>query len=191
MIICPDNFLIPFEALCTDRAGKNFLLFSYSFSYVYSARYLLTKFDKPASKGNFIGFAPAFFKPYLNVPDLKQSAVSLQQSAAFYNNTLLLTNSKATKQNFIHLMSGYTMVTIFSHAMADTNDMEPRLFMQDSMVYLSDLQLLNSSATQLIVLSGCQTNVGKNASGEGYLQPGKRFCSGGYSISHCYYVECR
>ena len=51
--------------------------------------------------------------------------------------------------------------------------------MQDSVIKLSDLQLLNKPATKLVVLSACQTNVGKNATGEGIYSLARGFASAG------------
>jgi len=53
------------------------------------------------------------------------------------------------------------------------------LFMSDSVIYLSELQLINKPATKLVVLSACQTNVGKNATGEGIYSLARGFASAG------------
>jgi tetratricopeptide (TPR) repeat protein len=140
VIICADNFLIPFDALCTDTQGKHFLLNDYIFSYVYSARYLITQFSNPTAVGNFLGFAPVSFAHYLEVPDLKNAANALHASAAFYRNDKLFTEQQATRSNFFNYASSYSVVSIFSHARADTTDNEPVLFMQDSVIHLSELQ---------------------------------------------------
>lgn len=179
VIVCPDNFLIPFEALCKDRAGSNFLIKDYTFSYVYSARYLMKGYTAYEAKGEFIGFAPVSFTAYNRVADLKQSAAALQQSSDYYNNATLFINSKATRNNFINAVSAYTVVNIFSHARADTTDNEPVLFMHDSTISLSELQLLHHTATKLAVLSACQTSVGKSAKGEGVLSLARGFAAAG------------
>src|SRR4051812_18891991 len=85
VVICPDNFLIPFEALCTDSTGDHFLVSDYAFSYAYSARYLLRQMNTYEAKGNFIGFAPVAFKSYPNIADLKLSGDALKQSAKYYD----------------------------------------------------------------------------------------------------------
>lgn len=179
VIICSDNFLIPFEALCSDTNGKQFLIYDYTFSYVYSATYLLKDFTTYPAKGNFIGFAPVNFRDYLDVASLSESATALKKSASNYSNTLLFTNEAATKNSFIQKISGYSVVNVFSHASADSTYTEPRIYMQDSVVRLSDLQLLNKPATRLVVLSACQTNVGKNATGEGIYSLARGFASAG------------
>jgi CHAT domain-containing protein/tetratricopeptide (TPR) repeat protein len=179
IIICADNFLIPFEALCRDRRGEQFLIQDHVFSYVYSAGYLLKDFTARPAAGDFIGFAPASFQPHLHLTDLKKAAVSLKEVAGHYSNPKLFTNKQATKNNFIRHISGYSIVNVFSHARADTAGADPVLFMQDSAIRLSELQLLHKLATRLVVLSACQTNVGKNATGEGIYSLARGFASAG------------
>ncbi len=180
-VICADNIIIPFEALCKDANGKNFLLNDYSFSYVYSARYLMKQLNNANASGNFLGFAPVSFAAYLNVRDLKNAAIALQASAAYYHNNKLFTNQNASRNNFFKYVSSYSIVSIFSHARADTTDNEPVLFMHDSVIHLSELQLLNKPATKLILLSACQTNVGKAATGEGIYSLARGFAAAGIS----------
>ena len=179
VVLCQDNFLLPFEALYEDEEGKKPLIYDYTFSYVYSASYLLKKIINQPSSGNYIGFAPVSFQSYLSVPDLKNAAQSLKNSAASYSNPILFSNKEATKNNFMRYMSSYSVVNVFSHALADTINMEPVLYMQDSVINLSELQLLNKPATQLVMLSACQTNVGRNATGEGIYSLARGFASTG------------
>lgn len=179
VILCTDNFLFPFEALSEDDKGSRFLINDYAFSYVYSAENLLRSFESKAASGNFVGFAPVAFKPYLKMPELKQSAFFLKQSASYYDKELLYTGTAASRENFMKIVSLYNIVNIFSHAVADTGDAEPVLYFQDSVLYLSDLQTLNRPATQFIMLSACQTNVGKYAAGEGIYSLARGFVSAG------------
>ncbi|MGN6355569.1 MAG: CHAT domain-containing protein, partial [Parafilimonas sp.] len=51
--------------------------------------------------------------------------------------------------------------------------------MWDSVIHLSELQLLNNPATQLVLLSACETNVGKNATGEGVYSLARGFAAAG------------
>jgi CHAT domain-containing protein len=179
IIICSDNIVIPFDALCTDINGRNFLLNDYVFSYVYSARFLMKQFNNPVAKGNFLGFAPVSFKQYLGVQDLKNAADALHASAAYYKNNKLFIHEYASRDNFLKYASSYSIVSIFSHARADTTDNEPVLFMQDSLIHLSELQLLNNPAAKLVLLSACQTNVGKAATGEGIYSLARGFAIAG------------
>ncbi len=167
VVICADNFLIPFEALSTDTEGRHFLLYDYTFSYVYSARNLLNRRNLTAAKGDFLGMAPASFSTYLGVPDLKQSAVALNASSSHYHSVKLFVNKDASSHNFLQQLPFYSVVNIFSHAGADTGDNEPLLYMNDSVIHLSQLQAIANPAARLVILSACETNVGRNATGEG------------------------
>ncbi|MFT3748091.1 MAG: CHAT domain-containing protein [Agriterribacter sp.] len=179
IIISQDNSLIPFEVLSKRQNGRQFLLYDYTFSYVYSASFLLKKMSNRNARANFIGFAPVSFKRNLNIPDLKNAAIALQKSADHYNNMLLLESNKATRNSFLSKISDYNIVSVFSHALADTVNNEPVLYMQDSVINLSELQLLNHPATQLVILSACQTNVGRNETGEGIYSLARGFASAG------------
>ena len=178
-IICEDNYLLPFDAFCSDSLGKNFLLRDYSFSYVYSAGNLLKKSNLNSSSGNFIGFAPVHFESSLNVADLSHSQNSLETTAREFNNKRVLLGVMSSRKNFLQQISGFSIATVYSHARADSSDAEPVLYMQDSVIHLSELQLLHEPATKLVVLGACQTNVGKVASGEGIFSLARGFASAG------------
>lgn len=179
-IICLDNFVIPFEALCTDVAGKHFLLNDYSFSYVYAARNLLAYPDVAGNaSGNFLGIAPVSFSSYMNEADLLNSSDAINVCAKYYSASHVLTGKDANKKNFFAFMRGYSIVNIFSHAVADSTETEPKLFLQDSVIHLSELQLIQRPATALVVLSACETNMGKNATGEGIYSLARGFTAAG------------
>jgi CHAT domain-containing protein len=178
VIICLDNTVIPFEALCADTKGKDFLLHDYSFNYVYSARFLMKQFKSPIAQGDFAGFAPVSFSE-LNASRLMFADDALYASAAYYKNNKLFTNKKASRNNFFTYAPLYAVVAVFSHASADTTEAEPMLFMQDSLIYLSELQQLNNPATKLVLLSACETNVGKAATGEGIYSLARGFTTAG------------
>ncbi|HET9277686.1 MAG TPA: CHAT domain-containing protein, partial [Flavitalea sp.] len=179
VVICPDNFLLPFEALSADATGKKMLIEDYAFSYIYSARYLLKQFPEYPAKGNFLGFAPVSFQSHLHVADLQNSAVSLRDASDNYNNVKMYTAAQATKRNFLANIGLYNIVNIFSHARADDTDTEPILYMQDSTISLSELQYVSRPHTKLVVLSACQTTAGKNATGEGIYSLARGFASAG------------
>ncbi len=179
VIICYDNLPIPFEALTTDAAGKNYLIYNYAFSYVYSAGSLLKKFKNPAGKGNFLGLAPVTYADYLNLASLSNSGSCLDKASSYYTQPKLLTNAAANRKNLLEQLSKYTIVTILSHASADSTDKEPLLFMADSSIKLSEFQLFKNPSTELVLLSACQTNVGKMATGEGIFSLARGFASAG------------
>jgi CHAT domain-containing protein/tetratricopeptide (TPR) repeat protein len=179
VIICQDNNLIPFEALSADSVKADFLVNNYAFSYVYSGQYLMNQYENTVGKGDFLGIAPVHFSAYTGLADLRLSEEALKNCSAKYHQSTLLVNNVATRKNFIEQLSDYNTTTILTHAKADSLDEEPTLFMNDSVIHLSELQMLNKTASQLIVLSACQTNVGKNLNGEGIFSLARGFSSAG------------
>lgn len=179
VVICPDNFLVPFEALCRDKNGEKFLAYDYAFSYVYSASFLLKKFKDIPGKGNFLGLAPVNFSNSNHLPSLVNSDKFLKTSSGYYSGARLLTNTEATKKNFITMLPQYEIVNVFSHASADSSNSEPMLFLFDSSVKLSELQKIVNPSTKMVVLSACQTSVGRNATGEGIYSLARGFAAAG------------
>ena len=103
----------------------------------------------------------------------------LEAAATNYSSPALYVHDNATRQHFMHTLADYNIVNVFSHAKADSLNPEPILYMHDSVIHLADLQLLRNPATQLIILSACQTNAGKNATGEGIYSLARGFSSAG------------
>ncbi len=179
VIVCQDNVLLPFEALSSDSAKADFLVKRYAFSYVYSARYLMSRHEPVAGKGDFLGIAPVRFGAYSGLADLRLSEDALRSCASPYNRPKLLLFSDASRENFIRQVSDYTTTTILTHARSDSSDEEPVLFLNDSVIHLSELQMLQKPASRLVVLSACQTNVGKNRNGEGIFSLARGFSAAG------------
>jgi len=181
VIICTDDFLIPFDALCTDDAGKNFLIYNYTFSYVYSASYLLRKNTAKQAAGNFLGIAPVSFASYTKLPDLTGSDDAVTSSSQHFKGYKLSVEDDATRRNFFKYAPAYAVVTLFSHASADPGNDEPVIYMRDSAIHLFELGYLKNPATQLVILSACETNVGKKAAGEGIFSLARGFSAAGIS----------
>jgi tetratricopeptide (TPR) repeat protein len=179
VIICQDNYLLPFEALSKDPIKPDFLVRNYAFSYVYSARYLMNAVENLAGKGDFLGIAPVGFGAYRGLPDLRRSEEALRACAGHYRESKLLLTEDASRSHFLQEVADYTVTTVLTHARADSSGDEPLLFMKDSVIHLSELQVLNKPATRLIILSACQTNAGRNRSGEGIFSLARGFSAAG------------
>jgi len=179
VIICQDNELVPFEALSRDPAKADFLVKDFAFSYVYSARWLMSRHEQRVGTGDFLGIAPVQFGAYQGLADLPLSEEALRSCSAPYGRSKLLLRREASRENFIRQVCDYHVTTILTHARADSADEEPVLFMNDSVIRLSELQMLSRPAVRLIVLSACQTNVGKNRSGEGIFSLARGFSAAG------------
>ena len=179
VIVCQDNYIIPFDALSRDPMKADFLISTYSFSYVYSARYLMSPYEKTSGKGDFIGIAPVNFAAYGGLADLKRSEDALKNCSKFFLHSKLLTHADASRRNFLQQVAYYNTATILTHARADSSDEDPLLFMSDSVIHLSELQMLTKPVAKFIVLSACQTNVGRNRNGEGIFSLARGLSSAG------------
>ena len=180
IILSPDELLLPFDAFVKDENTKNYLLYNYSFSYAYSASYLL-KNIQPENKtaGNFLGIAPEIFAGRFSLADLKGSAQSVTKMKQGFSSSAVLTDHLATRANFLSKAVGYRLLHIYAHAIADSTVSEPRLFLSDSAIGLSELQLIQRLPAQLVFLAACETNAGKQQNGEGIYSLARGFAAAG------------
>src|SRR5690606_19410515 len=87
------------------------------------------------------------------------------------------------KNEFLKNLPKYSIVHLYSHAKADVEGTEPSIYFYDSALMVSDLQLLGNLPTKLIVLSACNTGVGKNLKGEGVFSLARGFAAAGIPSS--------
>jgi len=185
VVISPDDHFIPFDALLSDPGSKSsFLAKQYIFSYVHSMRVLMKKSNSSSSNTNtFLGVAPVNYKPGSGLSSLPGSDRSLMTIAAGFKASKLLTGAEASRSGFLNNLTKYQLLQIYAHANADSANMEPRLYLADSAVYLSEVQQLAFPNTDLVVLSACNTGVGRYASGEGVFSMSRAFMTAGVPAS--------
>lgn len=181
VIISADDHLFPFDALLSDVSTPNsFLLKKYAFSYAYSMGVLFKGRTKLTATGNsFLGVAPVNYQTYQQLQSLNGADQSLKHIQPHFNTARLLIDKSATKQNFLSNVAQYRTVQIYSHADADSAGKQPVLYLYDSVLNLSEIQELQNMHTDMIVLSACNTGVGKNAKGEGVFSLARAFMSAG------------
>ena len=182
LIISPDNTVIPFDALCTNLHTRRWMVQDFAISYAYSAGFLLKKNPFTASKpaGTFLGMAPVHFPPAMKLAPLVESQQAISHLKPYFSNALLVTNDSATSETFLKQLPHYTIVTVYTHARSINSDTtEPELFFADRPVPLTELNRLQNPATQLVMLSACQTNTGREAIGEGVFSLARGFAMAG------------
>ena len=184
VVISPDNHFIPFDALLSDAGSKtSFLAKQYIFSYVHSMRVLMKKSTAGRSPNTFLGVAPVNYKPGSGLSSLPASDRSLAKIAAGFKRSKLLTGAAASRSGFLNELTKYQLLQIYAHANANSANMEPRLYLADSAVYLSEVQQLNFPNTDLVVLSACNTGIGRYAGGEGVFSMSRAFMTAGVPAS--------
>lgn len=172
VLVSPDGYFIPFEALSRSATQLDYAVKDYAFSYEYSVSLLLksksTQVRTPGYQmGRFLGVAPVDFAPSLKQVKLPDSDKALQTIAGRFPSPTLLTHGAATRRAFLAEAVNARIIHLFTHATADSTNEEPALYFADSTLQLSDLGDNTLPKAQLVVLAACKTAIGANQRGEG------------------------
>jgi CHAT domain-containing protein len=195
IIISPDGQYFPFEALITNSEPSSpvYFLNDHAVSYTYSARFLLNTFTNspPEKNKNFLGIAPVKYASSLSLTALNGSDHSLHEIENYFTGADNFISTQASKNNFENQFSKYKLIQLYTHASDSSKNNEPVIFFADSALYLSDLIPENKPATQLIVLSACETGKGEFYRGEGVFSFNRGFAALGIpsSITNLWSVD--
>lgn len=185
IIIVPDYELglFPFEALISDTAGSSYsnlsyLLYSNPISEVYTLQQLSSGRRSPFKiQNSFVGFAPDYSRykevQYEELPGAKKE---VKQIDTYFKGDMYI-GSSATKKNFLEQSSDFDIVHLALHTKID--DKNPRhsqlLFSEErSPLTLYEIYGMQFKA-KLLILSGCNTGIGKLKHGEGVMSLARGF----------------
>ena len=195
IIISPGGSYFPFEALITSGSNEpvKYFVQDHAVSYTYSARFLMhpsvvSRADKVL---DFLGMAPETFNPQLQLAALSGSVASLQNLKTHFSSSDILFTKAASRNNFLNGFADYRIVQLYTHASENSPTGEPVIYFTDSVLYLSDLMRPTRPATQLIILSACETGLGPVNRGEGVFSFNRGFAAVGIpsSIMNLWSVE--
>lgn len=197
LIIVPDGKLnlVPFEILLQEEPKSSLRLFDSSLSYLfkdfqisysYSASLLTkSKNDHSSSKAEklFLGLAPSFSSQAIaenrdclgeTLYSLQCSQNEVQQIQDLIGGEILI-GEAADKAAFNTQGENYRVLHLATHACPDLEEpMLSRIHFTDDYLLNYDLMNLNLDA-DLVVLSACNTGVGKIIPGEGVMSLSKGF----------------
>ncbi len=193
IIVSPDGQYFPLEALVTSDSKLQYFLIDHAVSYTYSARFLMYQFESSpiSTQSDFVGLAPLRYPNAANLQTIPGSDASLFRIKSFFKSGNCLTGVDATKANFLKQFANHRIVQLYTHAMDSSMVGEPVIWFADSALYLSELVGEVVPITKLIVLSACQTAIGKLNEGEGIFSFSRGFAAVGVpsSITNLWSVD--
>lgn len=178
LVIIPDGILtfVPFQTLLTQTSEAiqykkmPFLVFESNVSYSISFHAYLKNTAPFSEKQSVLGVFPVF----KNTPrELGYSVFEAEAIEAVFPAKMLM-DKQATANAFLENADSYTILHISTHALGGTFSSEPSIQFSDRTLSLEELYGLQFS-NQLIVLSACDTGVGKVIKGEGALSLARGF----------------
>jgi len=187
LIIIPDQLLnfIPFDALLTKRAGSNnyeelpYFVRQSRISYGYSLIVLtqLQKLKRRKKRKKLIAFFPVFKNDYRNLNELKFTKEEKKTIAKYYDGTFL-EGKKATKEAFLKKATNYDIIHISTHADGGDFKHPAKIEFYDAPLSLLEVYGLHFNSN-LMVLSACETGIGKLEKGEGVMSLSRGFSYAG------------
>lgn len=178
LIISPDGILnfLPFEALITKKSTTtnfskmHFLLNDFSIGYTNSATFYLAEKPFQHSKKTVLGMFPVFEKSNLEL------AFSVDEKKAIQKNFdgKYLDNNQATFANFKRNAANYSILHLSTHASSGDIESPAIIKFYDQDILYSELYNLDINP-DLVVLSACETGLGKLFKAEGAMSVSRGF----------------
>jgi CHAT domain-containing protein len=178
LIIVPDGILnfLPFEALITQEssttnfAKMHYLLNDFKVAYNTSATTYLNSKPISNSKKTVLGIFPIFEKTAFELSYSKKELESIKSNFK----GKYLENSEASFSNFKNNANLYSILHLSTHASSGDIETPASIKFYDQEILYSELYNLNINP-DLVVLSACETGIGKLYKAEGAMSIARGF----------------
>lgn len=178
LIIIPDGLLnfLPFEALITKEsattnfAKMHYLLNDFRIAYNNSASFYLDGKPISSDKKTVLGIFPVFEKTNYELTFSKAEMQSIKNNfeGKFFD------NKTATFDNFKLNAANYSILHLSTHASSGDTETPASIKFYDREILYSELYNLNINP-DLVVLSACETGIGKLYKSEGAMSVARGF----------------
>ena len=178
LIIIPDGLLnfLPFEALITkpstttNFAQMHYLLNDFRIAYNNSAGFYLNGKTVSIDKKSVLGIFPVFEK---TAYELTFSKAEMQSIKSNFNGNFF-DNKTATFDNFKMNAPNYSILHLSTHASSGDTETPASIKFYDREILYSELYNLDINP-DLVVLSACETGIGKLYKSEGAMSVARGF----------------
>lgn len=181
--IIPDGKLnfITFDALLTQKTTHTnfvkmpYLLLKSKINYGYSSTILIQQKKQQTTnkKQQVLGIFPVFENNYRNLQELSNT-IEEEKNLKKHTNGLYLEKDNATKKTFLEEAQNYEIIHLSTHASAGTFFEPAHIEFRNETLYLPEIYGLNLN-TNLLVISACETGIGKLQKGEGAMSLARGF----------------
>jgi CHAT domain-containing protein len=178
LIIIPDGLLnfLPFEALITKEsnttnfAQMHYLLNDFRIAYNNSATFYLDGKPISSDKKSVLGIFPVFEKTAYELTFSKAEMQSIKSNfdGQFFD------NSNANFDDFKRNAANYSILHLSTHATSGDTETPASIKFYDQEILYSELYNLNINPN-LVVLSACETGIGKLYKSEGAMSVARGF----------------
>lgn len=177
LVIIPDGILhfISFDALVTHKSETTtfskipFLLFQNKMAYQTNAAFYIQ--NNTSKKNNKIaGFFPVFKNTNAFLEYSIDEAKVLEK-----NNAVLFMNKNANRMNFKKNTTQYSILHLSTHGTSGSFTTPATLVFYDDVMLVNELYGLENCNPDLVILSACETGVGKLQKGEGSISIARAF----------------
>lgn len=178
LIIVPDGILnfLPFEALITQEssttnfAKMHYLLNDFNIAYNTSANFYLNSKPNSNSDKTVLGVFPVFEKTTFELRYSKKELESIRNNFR----GKYLENSDASFSNFKKNATNYSILHLSTHASSGDIETPASIKFYDQEILYTELYNLNVNP-DLVVLSACETGIGKLYKAEGAMSVARGF----------------
>ena len=192
-VIIPDGLLSYFPFECLDISDEEILIENYEVNYSFSLALHKQVQSLPTYEEDGHIFAPSFEAEVeyaaigaerdLLLGPLTHNEREAEEISDIFRNSNIFLSSKATKKNFAEINSPSRFIHIATHAVASAeNNQEGRIVfsLADNDPTFSLSEIYHSRLpTNMVVLSACQTAVGRYVPGEGVMSFARAFTAAG------------